>query len=266
MTSKEYKSRKRKYLGIFLIVVITVIVFWFFSEEILTTVFNRTAGSSFDMTTSLFSALSFAGVIFAILLQGLELEMQRHEIRNSSEQLEGQRKALELQNFEGAFFDCLGSQSEIVDRLNSRVTGFNYFDDIYRKFDEFCKKNGKEGDLSIYQRFFYQYDSEMGHYIRNLNTTLRMVLGKADLDNRKGFYVNLVRAGLSNDELRLLLYYTMSLFLSSDLTDDISESDKSLWHQLVREYDFFSVIRRKSLPLVYESDWGRFYQIFPRFN
>ena len=72
-------------------------------------------GDSAGATNGLFSALAFAGVIYAIFLQKDELSLQRQELKNTRKEIAGQKREFQMQNktlkhqrFENTFFqmDC----------------------------------------------------------------------------------------------------------------------------------------------------------------
>lgn len=82
-------------------------------------------GDSSGVINALFSALAFAGVIFAIILQKKELQLQREELKQTREEIEGQRHEFEQQNetlkkqrFENTFFNMLNLQQGIVKSLS----------------------------------------------------------------------------------------------------------------------------------------------------
>lgn len=70
-------------------------------------------GDSAGATNGLFSALAFAGVIYAIFLQKDELSLQRQELKNTRKEIAGQKREFQMQNktlkhqrFENTFFKC----------------------------------------------------------------------------------------------------------------------------------------------------------------
>ena len=82
-------------------------------------------GDSSGAINALFSALAFAGVIFAIILQKKELGLQREELEQTREELKGQKEELIQQNetlrrqrFENTFFQMMSLQQEIVNTLS----------------------------------------------------------------------------------------------------------------------------------------------------
>ena len=82
-------------------------------------------GDSSGAINALFSALAFAGVIFAIILQKKELGLQREELEQTREELKGQKEefiqqneTLRRQRFENTFFQMMSLQQEIVNTLS----------------------------------------------------------------------------------------------------------------------------------------------------
>lgn len=82
-------------------------------------------GDSSGAINALFSALAFAGVIFAIILQKKELVLQREELEQTREELKGQKEefiqqneTLRRQRFENTFFQMMSLQQEIVNTLS----------------------------------------------------------------------------------------------------------------------------------------------------
>ena len=82
-------------------------------------------GDSAGATNGLFSALAFAGVIYAIFLQKDELSLQRQELKNTRKEIAGQKREFQMQNktlkhqrFENTFFQMLNLHQEIVRGLS----------------------------------------------------------------------------------------------------------------------------------------------------
>lgn len=148
----------------FVALIASCIIIWFFGlwgtheyvnsqyaaynpEDILT---NPGAfGDSSGAINALFSALAFAGVIFAIILQKKELQLQREELKQTREELEGQKHEFEQQNetltkqrFENIFFSMLSLQQEIIN-------GIYYTGLVCYKATKKKKKNCKADMYSI---------------------------------------------------------------------------------------------------------------------
>ena len=129
-TKRKYlKTLKlyRDYKGlIWLLLVCTILYGALFGGTLFiedSNLFGDTAGA----TNGLFSALAFAGVVFAIFLQRNELQLQREELKQTRAELKGQKHEFEQQNetlkrqrFENTFFNMLSLQQEIVSGLEYR--------------------------------------------------------------------------------------------------------------------------------------------------
>ena len=88
-------------------------------------------GDSFGAVNALVSALAFAGMIVAFVLQRYELRLQRKELRDSRKemkqqtaQFEAENKNLEIQRFENLFYNMLNLQQTIVEGLR-----YEYYDE-----------------------------------------------------------------------------------------------------------------------------------------
>lgn len=204
-------------------------------------------GDSFGMINALFSGLAFAGVICAIILQKKELELQREElketrkeIKGQKEQLEAQNQTLQKQNFESSFFQLLRVHNDIVNSIEVSVylggnrTVYqgrqcfgrmldefrNNYDGAEERFHAEWKENPDEARQvrlqwinEKYEELFDKYQSQVGHYFRNLYNVVKFVDQESDFlqdYEDKKYYTNLIRAQLSRDELGLLFYNCLS--------------------------------------------------------
>ncbi len=80
-----------------------------------------TFGDMFGATNALFSGLAFAGLIFTILLQRKELELQRKELRDTRAEFEQQNKTLLFQRFETTFYKLLEFNRETLLNLTYKT-------------------------------------------------------------------------------------------------------------------------------------------------
>ncbi|MDE6023632.1 MAG: putative phage abortive infection protein, partial [Muribaculaceae bacterium] len=90
------------------------------------------AGDTAGLANGLFSALAFAGVIYAIFLQKHELGLQRKELEQTRLELEAQKTEFKTQNdtlkrqrFENTFFNMLQLQQQITDNIFYSYKSFN---------------------------------------------------------------------------------------------------------------------------------------------
>lgn len=238
MNESEYNKSKKKLSKVFLGITFITLLVWLFSSQIKCYLFPNLQDSSFEIIATLFSALSFAGVLFAIFLQRLELEMQREEIKNSTEQLEGQRRALDLQNFENKFFQMLSLHHSIVNSIKVEKSTHNEYHEK-RSFFQFAAElvynayEGRNGESSntytdkeypikrlieVFHNVVYKiYVNDLGHYFRNLYHIVKFVhetseLNEVEKERReiRKEYIKILRAQLSTYELALLGYNGMS--------------------------------------------------------
>ena len=90
-------------------------------------------GDSFGAVNALVSALAFAGMIVAFILQRYELRLQRKELKDNraemaqqTGQFAAENRNLEIQRFENLFYNMLNLQQRIVDGLR-----YDYYDEEY---------------------------------------------------------------------------------------------------------------------------------------
>lgn len=219
---------------IFAVVIGLVLVIW----SAVFALFQRNTTNydqSFNGANSLFSALAFAGVIAAIVLQRRELILQRKELEETRavlqrqhDQLEAQTHAFRKQNFETTFFSLINLHHGIVTSmqltyLNESPTGrecSRIFNSILRqkhtshRTTRSSEKNIRLQNLyeqeiaDVYLEFYNEWQSIIGHYFRNLDSIVRFIKESENIDRQ--FYIRMVRAQLSSFELALLFYNCLS--------------------------------------------------------
>jgi len=227
-------------------------------------------GDMFGFINSLFSGLAFAGIIITILLQREELKAQREELQLNTgalnaqkeelkaqrEEFEKQNRNLTKQNFENSFFNCLDAKDTLVSMLNERSEHF--FEKKYGELDSYYKTHNHNQPIVNIRSFFYGHEWLIGHHFRNVIIILKMI-DKCNLDEAsKTFYISILQARMSNDELRVFLYNIIS-----ELKEDEYEQPGSITHRerveiqaLIKKYEFFEVLRpRLAVGLIDSSDW-----------
>jgi hypothetical protein len=174
----------------------------------------------------LLSFIMIMGILITIILQQSELKEARKEFKRSADALAEQSQSLALQNFENTFFQMLRLHNDIVkdmfegdaDTGNKGFSGRDCFGVYHQKFDsiyyKYMKDSDKEDELELieinYKVFFFNYQSSIGHYFRNLYTIIKLVDAKTIPFVDKKQYTNIVRAQLSSYELSLLFYNCLS--------------------------------------------------------
>lgn len=187
---------------------------------------NRgTFGDMFGAINALFTGLAFAGVIYTIYLQKIELKLQREELRATRDELKGQKEEMKIQNqtaqqqrFENTLFQLIELHQ---DRIKSMTEKENYvdfegrlcFDVYYNKVYSAIKKTGstttdRENISTNYMSFYRQYGTKLGPYFSSLYQIIKLI-DNSKMDN-KSDYASLVRAQLSTHEQYLLFYHCLS--------------------------------------------------------
>ena len=144
-------------------------------------------GDSAGATNGLFSALAFAGVIYAIFLQKDELSLQRQELKNTRKEIAGQKREFQMQNktlkhqrFENTFFQMLNLHQEIV-------RGLSY------SFEKECRKMDSEGKQEVYYEQRTVNGREIFHFtfekvvINNETASLMGMRGLLMYEKIKGY-------------------------------------------------------------------------------
>lgn len=197
-------------------------------------------GDSAGAVNGLFSALAFAGVIFAIILQKKELSLQRQELEDTRKELEAQKdefieqnKTLRHQRFEDTFFNMMHLQQSITNSLtytlivNVRQEDGSYKEirenyqgrDVFKAIFENASVRETEDSrvfigmrdyliekgLEAYKRA--EITTRFDHYFRHLYRMLKFVTYSPLIDDSERYeYSALIRSQLSRYEL-VWLYY-----------------------------------------------------------
>ncbi len=204
--------------------------------------FGDTAG----WINGLFSALAFAGVIYAIFMQREELEMQRKELSDQKEEFKTQNETLRRQRFENTFFNMMQMQQQIADSIAYTYVikrrnpdwvpdkGLPRFleerndlrgREVFKEMFELAPVDGKDEEqtytgvrgllehegLEGYEASYKP--SYFDHYFRHLYRILKYVR-TSDLikDEDRYEYAAMVRAQLSRYELVWLYYNGLSVY------------------------------------------------------
>jgi hypothetical protein len=228
MDHNQYEKQKQRLTYIFFGVMILSVFLIGLSGYVIynsfcTSTDRGTFGDMFGMVNSLFSGLAFAGIVYTILLQRIDLEMQRDEIAKSTKELEGQRLALDRQNFENKFFQLLNLHHQIVNEIHEnwqhRTTPFYndkreifgnaamWIKNLYDNPDAYKNLKDIQRLIGIYQKEVYsKHRAVFGHYFRNLFHIVKFVAETKELDfiekdentNVRYDYLKILRAQLSS--------------------------------------------------------------------
>ena len=265
MTEEEYKKRKNRISYVFIGVAILAVILWLLSGYVIDKYSNSgtergTFGDMFGAINALFSGLALGGVIYTILLQRLELELQRDEIRYSSEQLKGQKEILDRQNFEDKFF-------KLIEHLNREVSNFRFIEYIPlgkdvkpRKieyigyealerylFGVFTSKTSRPisevgKDLNNH---YHIYFTELNKYINQLEFIIRFIHNSELPKEAKSFYMDYFRRTLDEYGKLFLAFYGIA-------------AEGQQLKNILEEYTFFSDLR-----LIYQTSNDNTWNIPP---
>ena len=209
---------------------LAVVAYWVLEQIFDSASAPPSKGDLFEGVSAIFSALALGGVIYTVFLQSKELMLQRQELRETREELKGQRLAAEqqanlirTQRFENTFFSLLERLSSDVQALQADNLGhdfdgrktfhlfYEHFRGAYLSVNENAVDKDSQDFLDqLYQKFYKEQESGLGHYFRLLYNIVKFVDNSSESD--KKFYINILRAQLSSNELLLLFYNGLSAY------------------------------------------------------
>ncbi len=175
-------------------------------------------GDSFNIITSLFTGLAFAGVIVSVVLQTQELEESRKELAKQAKHLGKQQQEMVSQSFDNKFF-------QMLKMFNTNLEHFSAYDSRYDSSKKAGYVKGKatiggilyrfneKSILSFDKKFKNLIEGEDSATVKTYCISLYQILKyvdektptKAPTKEAKR-YSNILRAQLSPDELILLMY------------------------------------------------------------
>lgn len=241
-------------------------------------------GDSFGAVNALVSALAFAGMIVAFILQRYELRLQRKELKDNrkemtqqTKQFVAENKNLVIQRFENLFYNMLNLQQKIVDGLR-----FDYYDeeritvgfdrgipqrdnrsikrevvgrDVFRYLFNSVSIKIKDSSVSGYRLYLNtaglkEYDSYVipsyfDHYFRHLYKIVQFV------DDHVASNV------LTKDEAYRYLSYvrgTLSRYELVWLYYNALYPDYHKFKKLIEKYSFLKALRHDLLTLTKEAE------------
>lgn len=181
--------------------------------------------------------------ISAFILLYMTYKSQKEELEQSRSVMENQSKTMELQRFENTFFQMLSLHHQIVNGIDlvekynitttkgiggfqpraifshegtiqnaeRTIIGRDVFMNRYQSFyDELKESEESEMFIETYIVFYTKFQSDAGHYFRNVYRIIKLV----DITNmsfeKKYYYTSIIRAQLSDYELLWLFYNCLS--------------------------------------------------------
>ena len=154
---KETKSKS----GLLILMILIVVVIWILSSFLIIFGLDNwsdrgTFGDLFGAVNALFSGLAFAGLIYTIVLQKQDLELQRKEIalnrtelKKTSKAQQHSEKALTEQVEQMKIASKLNALKTLIDYYNIQISNPNNSEEIIAKAKEKRKATIQEIDLLI---------------------------------------------------------------------------------------------------------------------
>lgn len=180
-------------------------------------------GDSFGVLTSLFSAMAFAGVAFTLAMQRDQMLIQRQELTLQKQESADSRNEVQKQGFENTFFQMLKMHNQLISEITSHQNGAQgiitkdgrtVIKDMQGKLNAYFAQNIKHDQddldniLIAFERFYTERGYQLAHYFRFLYNIFRFI-SDAKIDNKE-LYVRLARAQISNQELFILYYNSLT--------------------------------------------------------
>lgn len=172
------------------------------------------------MLNPILTFLTFLGLLITIVLQQKELKETRKELERSADALQNQHDAINRQIFENTFFQLLSLLNNITNSIDKsdgkdKVFGRDAFTVFYEylkiQYSYYLRRNPNWGSMqlivALYDDFWQENRNDLGHYFRLLYNILKM-LDESPLN--RDIYIKLVRAQLSDHELVVIFYNTLS--------------------------------------------------------
>lgn len=192
----------------------------------------------------LLTFLTFLGLLITIILQQKELKQSRKEF-------EGQKVALENQEFDNKFFQMLNLLNNITDNLSIK-SGDHIFQgkDVFRHlknqfhyeiqetYNHDLVYNCIKDDKFLYfknefDKFNNKFDTTFKYYFINLYQILKYINTYANNKEEAKEYTNMIRAQLTKNELVLLAYNAIG----------VQNFTTNHYQLLVEKYEFFEHLR-----------------------
>jgi len=154
---KETESKS----GLLILMILIVVVIWILSSFLIIFGLDNwsdrgTFGDLFGAVNALFSGLAFAGLIYTIVLQKQDLELQRKEIalnrtelKKTSKAQQHSEKALIEQVEQMKIASKLNALKTLIDYYNIQISNPNNSEEIIAKAKEKRKATIQEIDLLI---------------------------------------------------------------------------------------------------------------------
>lgn len=194
----------------------------------------------------------------ALQLQIKEFELQRKELSETREVFTIQSKTLKIQQFESTLFNLINLHHQIVNSIDlisnvdpfeieygegqvktttGRDTFVKFRKGFINEYNKVNKSNKDREDIinanNAYNYYYKKHQSDLGHYYTNLYHIFKFI-NNSNIEDKSN-YTSLVRAQLSNDELFLLFY------------SSISKYGKDKFKPLIEKYQLLKNLNKETL-------------------
>jgi len=187
-------------------------------------------GDSFNILTSLFTGLAFAGMAVSIMYQIESVKEQVRDRKQAHDEfikqnkiLKEQQKEFQNQSFDNKFFQMIQLLNSIISRWSIRsfsqeegkvtiLRNHEVFVELKVLLEEKLRlKKTIEDYYQVFNNYNIENDTTMKYFFINLYQILKLIDDKNDVDSIKQNYVDILRAQLSKDVLILLFFNVVGL-------------------------------------------------------
>lgn len=186
-------------------------------------------GDAFGALNTLFTGLAFIGLLISIRLQSIELKETRKEIKIQAEELKKQTINFKKQNdiimrqsLDQTFYSMIDLLSKTKSSISLTLPGIRTYEGmeaIVFLEQNLEKRLIRHTDIEMSKERFdelYQsvdYVKIMGHYFQSIYRIVKSIDEHDTLDEKeKKFYISILRALFSQNELKALFYNGISSF------------------------------------------------------
>lgn len=192
---------------------------------------------------------SFLMILATYFTQKDELKQTKLSYETQTNLLVKQNQMIDIQRFEQTFFNLVSLHHEIVNSISfdingdSKVDGRNVLHKIYLKLSKSLEYNETQNSINHryksinkgYEAWYIEHEMFIGHYIQNIFHLLNFIDRQNMSFENKYQYAKIVRAQLTNTELLILFYNT------------ISRIKKRKFVEMMRKYKLFKYLNTDHL-------------------
>ncbi len=165
------------------------------------------------------SIWALAGVILfylALIYQRRELELQRQELKDTREILEGQSITIAIQQFENTFFQLLNFHLEASRKIQTQQSGNGFeliFNDFKKSVNGVKRKRKSDGSSSTlddevfensFRTVYDSYKNTLSHYMESYKSLIYFI---DEQSRNPEFYYNIIKPHLQEQEVLIQFYY-----------------------------------------------------------